>query len=137
MSEPIKIVRIITEEVTTPPMDGTSGSALYQVPFELSSVPPAGWESAFVNAWDHPQSFTSRHRRGIASVSGKKILLDGTTLEEVQQYHKATLVDAVERANEYVADAQRVMAQRRLAKEQREADHRGRIDETAAKIKFD
>ena len=32
MSEPIKIVRLITEEVSTPRLDGTPGSALYRVP---------------------------------------------------------------------------------------------------------
>ena len=42
MSEPIKIVRLITEEVSTPRLDGTPGSALYRVPFELSAAPPAG-----------------------------------------------------------------------------------------------
>lgn len=92
MSEPIKIVRLITKEVSTPRLDGTPNSALYRIPFELSAAPPAGWATAFVEAWNHPQSFTSRHRPGIASVLGRKIVLDGTTVEEVESHHKETLM---------------------------------------------
>ena len=137
MSEPIKIVRLITEEVSTPRLDGTPGSALYRVPFELSAAPPAGWAIAFVEAWNHPQSFTSRHRPGIASVVGRKIVLDETTVEEVESHHKETLVAAVSQANIQVEQAQHAFDQRRAEVERREAEHRKQVADAAAKVKFD
>lgn len=137
MSEPIRILRVITEEVTSPRMDGTPGSGLYQVPFELSSLPPAGWGAAFVEAWNHPQSWSSMHRPGIASVSGRKILLNGTTLDEVQETHKPTLISAVESANSWVVKAQLNAAKREAVAEEREAAYRKQLMEKAAKITFD
>src|SRR5580692_10891475 len=137
MSEPIKIVRIITEEVSTPRLDGTPGSALYRVPFELSATPPVGWATAFVEAWNHPQSYTSSHRPGIASVVGRKIILDGTTVEEVESHHRETLIAAVSQANLQTEQAQLAATQRRVEVERRETEHRKQVADAAAKVKFD
>lgn len=137
MSEVIKIVRLIKEEVSTPRLDGTPGSALYRVPFELSAVPPVGWPAAFVEAWNHPQSYTSRHRPGIASVVGRKIILDGTTVEEVESHHKETLIAAVSQANLQIEQAQQAAAQRHAETERRETEHRKQVADAAAKVKFD
>jgi|ERR1700679_177235 hypothetical protein len=137
MSEPIKIVRLITEEVSTPRLDGTPGSALYRVPFELSAAPPVGWVTAFVEAWNHPQSFTSSHRPGIASVVGRKIVLDGTTVEEVESHQRETLLAAVSQANLQVEQAQQATARKRVEAERREAEQRKQVADSAAKVKFD
>ena len=40
------------------------------------------------------------HRPGIASVIGSKIFLDGTTIDEVKDYHKEALILCVKKANE-------------------------------------
>ena len=39
------------------------------------------------------------HRSGIAQVIGDKIILDGTTIEEVRDYHRETLKLCVEKSN--------------------------------------
>ena len=88
--EPIRIVGIVEESVTKPRNDGTRGSALYSVPFKLSTRPPAEWAAYFPRAWDCPSSWTSAHRPGICEVRGDTIWLNGTTLEEVEKTHKAT-----------------------------------------------
>jgi hypothetical protein len=137
VSEAIKIVRLITEEVSTPRLDGTPGSGLYRVPFELSTAPPAGWPVAFIEAWNHPQSYTTRHRTGIASVVGRKIILDGTTVEEVESHHKETLIAAVSQANLQVEQAQQSAAQQRAETERRETEHRKRGTDAASKVKVD
>ena len=41
------------------------------------------------------------HRPGIARVVYDKILLDGTTVEEVQNYHKEVLEAAIKHANTF------------------------------------
>ncbi len=96
----IKLQEVITEEVTQPRNDGTPGSALYRVPIRLNKRPSALWGNIFVATWDRPPQYTSSHRPGIASVIGDKILLDGTTLDEIKTTHKETLKLCVEVANE-------------------------------------
>ena len=135
--EDIRITRVIVEEVTEPRNDGTSGSALYTIPFQLSARPPADWGSLFVKHWNRPPRYTTMHRPGIARVSGNKILLEGTTIEEVKDYHRDTLQLAVNATNrEYgarVADAER----KRRTLEDEKARHRRNVDDVATDITFD
>ena len=135
--EDIRITRVIVEEVTEPRNDGTRGSALYTVPFQLSGRPPRGWDSLFVEHWNRPRRYTTMHRPGIARVSGSKILLEGTTIEEVRDYHRETLSLAVDTANqEYrarVAEAEG----KRQAEEDETARHRRNVDDIATEISFD
>jgi hypothetical protein len=133
----IKVVRLLVEEVSTPTMDGSPGSALYNVPFELSALPPMGWADAFMNAWDHPSSYTSRHRPGIAAVYGAKIQLNGTTIEEVEQVHKSVLLAAVEEANLCVQQSDIRRQQEIAAQLKRETEHRQQVAEAARKVTFD
>lgn len=89
--EPIKIKGIVIDEITQPLNDGTRGSALYKIPFELNQKPSYEWRDLFINAWNHPQRISTKHRPGIASTHGNQVILDGTTIEEVEKYHKETL----------------------------------------------
>lgn len=97
---PIRIVGIIVDEVTEPRNDGTPGCALYRVPFRLSRVPSSLWKRFFLQTWDMPPTWSTMHRPGIARVSGDKIILDGTTIEEVRDVHRDTLLLCVDKANE-------------------------------------
>jgi len=83
--EPIRIIEIIADEIGQPRNDGTPGSALYSVPFRLSARAPADWGAVFVRNWDNPREFTAMHRPGIASVSGDRVYLERTTVEEVEK----------------------------------------------------
>ena len=95
----IKILGIKQEEVTVPKMDGTRGSALYSVPFLLNQTPNHEWSEIFIYKWDNPRVWSTMHRFGKARVVGDKIILDGTTIEEVKNYHRDTLIMCVEDAN--------------------------------------
>jgi hypothetical protein len=97
--EPIKLVEVVADEVGTPRDDGTPGSALYSVPIQLSSRPPSEWAQIFISTWDRPPSFTSMHRPGIASIVGDRVVLNGTTLDEIERYHRATLLVVVTETN--------------------------------------
>ena len=44
------------------------------------------------------------HRPGIARVSGDRIILDGTTIEEVERYHQETLLAVLDRVNQLIAE---------------------------------
>ena len=135
--EDIHIIEVIAKEVTEPRNDGTPGSALYTVPFRLSARPPSTWSTLFVEHWNHPPRFTMMHRPGIAHVSGNKVLLKGTTIEEVGDVHRHTLklvVDATNRDHrELIArDEQR----QRALEEERERHHRN-VDDVAGRITFE
>lgn len=135
--EPIKIKGIIIDEITQPLDDGTRGSALYKIPFELSKNPSYEWGELFVNAWNRPPRFTSMHRPGIASTYGNKIILDGTTVEEVEKYHKETLKLAVDVANQQLAQI-KLQKQQQEERERIEREkHQKNIEDIGGRISFD
>src|SRR5208282_1107201 len=127
--EQIKIVGVIAEDVGVPRNDRSPGSALYEVPFQLSRQPSETWAEFFVDAWNRPSQFTSMHRPGIARVEGDRIILDGTTIEEVERYHLKTLKLAVERANELAAQWRRSRDQREKGLSDQQDKHRHHVEE--------
>jgi hypothetical protein len=138
--EPFELIEIIGVDETNvgaPRADGTRGSALYRVPIKLSRRPPHEWAAALPQAWDRPPQFTTMHRPGIASVSGDCIILDGTTIEEIRDYHARTLALVVAQLNEaqarYEAQA-RADAQR--AAEQR-STHEDNVRSVVDEIRFE
>jgi hypothetical protein len=134
---PIKMTGIDVDGMTAPRNDGTPGSALYMVPVMLDVAPDATWAEVFRRPWDRPPRWTSMHRPGIASVSGKRIRLDGTTVEEVERYHLETLKLALEETNrERLAIAEREDTRARRAQEEREAQER-QAREVASRLRFD
>lgn len=134
--EDIKIVGIITNEVTLPKNDGTRGSALYSVPFRLSSKPTDTWSELFLRNWDCPPRFTSIHRPGIARVESDKIILDGTTIEEVKQYHRDTLILCVEKTNEEEKQIRRREEQLKRKKQEEIENHYRNINDISKDIRF-
>jgi hypothetical protein len=90
----------VENEVTFPRNDVTRGSAPYAVPFRLSRRPSGRWSELIVRILNHPPSFTTMHRPGIARVAGDRIVLDGTTMDEVERYHLKILKLALQKTNE-------------------------------------
>lgn len=133
----IRILELIKEEMTLPRNDGTRGCALYKIPFRLSGHPSSLWKEIFIDAWNHPSTFTSMHRPGIARVQGNKVILDGTTIEEVQKYHKKTLLAAVEKANEQEKKILEEEEQQRQRERERQDKLRNELNDMADMISFD
>lgn len=134
--EDIRIIGIISNEVTLPRNDGTRGSALYRIPFRLSSKPTRIWSKLFLRNWDSPPSFTSMHRPGIARVDSDKIILNGTTIEEVKQYHRDTLILCVEKTNEEEKQIRKREEQIKTKKQEERENHYRNIDDISKDIKF-
>jgi TIR domain len=135
--EPIKIMELITDDVTEPQKDGTPGSALYKVPFRLNRIPSPIWADIFIQTWNSPPRYTSMHRPGIAQVSGAKLILDGTTIEEVKKYHRETLILCVDEANKEEA---KILEHNRKEDERRRKNsefHRRSVEKEARGISFD
>lgn len=135
--EDIKITRVILEEITEPRNDATPGSALYSIPFALSANPPSEWRDLFIENWDHPPRWTLMHRPGIASVHGSTVTLEGTTIEEVERYHRDTLQLVIAETNRQYREWQRKEDQRRDRDDAMRDSRRERIEEISKRIKFD
>jgi hypothetical protein len=136
-SEPIRITGIITEAITAPRNDGTRGSGLYAIPFQLSRRPSLEWARLFVETWKHPPRWTNMHRPSIGKVSGDRIILDGTTIEEVEKYHRETLLAVLERVNEEIAQLEaRKQREAEVALERRQ-QHESTVNDVSKRIKFD
>ena len=133
----IRIVEVIAGEVTEPRNDGTPGSALYTVPLRLSATPPSLWASLFVQHWDQPPRWTPMHRSGIARVVGNKVLLEGTTIEEVEMYHRDTLQAVLEVTNRDYRQLTEQQERERRARENEQAHHRRNVDDVARRINFE
>lgn len=118
----IEILGIITDKVTVPKMDGSRGSALYKIPFRLNRVPSQLWKELFVRNWNSPPRYTTMHRPGIASVVDDEILLNGTTIEEVREYHRETLKLCIEKSN---TQEKKILLEEEQKKRERmsESDH--------------
>jgi hypothetical protein len=135
--EDIKITRVIVEEITEPRNDGAPGSALYSIPFALSITPPSEWVQLFTENWNHPPRWTSMHRPGIASVYGATVTLDGTTIDEVESYHRDTLQLAIAETNRQYREWRRAQAHSRAREDALREEHRKRIEDASKRIKFD
>ncbi|HXR36933.1 MAG TPA: hypothetical protein VN754_13335 [Candidatus Binataceae bacterium] len=136
--EPIKILGVMVDEVGVPRNDSSPGSALYEVPFQLSRQPSEQWTEFFTDTWNRPPfTISSMHRPGIARVEGDRIVLDGTTIEEVERYHVRTLKLAVDRANELSAKWRQSREERKKDLGHRQQEHRRRVKEVAKRLKFD
>jgi len=135
--ELIRIVRIVEEGIGRPRNDGTRGSALYRIPLRLSRRPSPVWARHFVETWNHPPRFTTMHRSGIASVSGDTIVLDGTTIEELERYHVETLRHVLDKVNRDVAEHGAKERARAEREEQQRREHEENVRQVASRLKFD
>ncbi len=134
--EPIHILGIIADEVTVPKMDGSLGCALYKIPFRLSKTPSDLWKQLFISTWQSPPCYSTMHRFGIASVLGDKIILDGTTIEEVRDYHRETLLLCVEEANKKEKAILSEEQARKAREEARKSEHFNNVNNIIDEIKF-
>ena len=132
----IRIKGILIDEVTQPLNDGTRGSGLYKIPFELNKRPSYEWIELFINSWNRPSSFTTIHRPGIAHVYGNKIILEGTTIDEVEKYHKGTLKLAVGKANKTLIDLKESQKQIVGIEKQKSEEHKNKLGDISKRINF-
>lgn len=135
--EPIRITGVVVNEVGSPRNDGSRGSSLYVVPFQLSRRPPIGWAQLFVACWDNPPEWTAMHRPGIASVRDNKIILNGTTVEEIEHHHRKTLLLVLNEANKGFSELNEKRRRAEEEKRQRLEEHKKSVTEAANRLKFD
>jgi len=133
---PLKIRGVVADRIGRPRNDGTAGSALYAVPLELSRMPTAAERQLLVAVWDRPPRWTTMHRPGIASVQGNRLVLEGTTIDEIENYHAETLRWVIEEVNRRAKEIARQEELAAQARERERAEHEERV-ERARRLKFD
>jgi hypothetical protein len=132
-----KILGIITDEVEFGKRDGTRGSGLDKIPFLLNDKPDQLWIDMFLRNWNHPSSFSSMHRPNIASIVGNKLFLNGTTIEEIRDYHRNTLKVVINDTNFTYRGFIDEQISIENANKRREQEQKKNIDDIAKGIKFD
>lgn len=133
---PIRVTGVDEKGLGRPRNDGTRGSALYLVPLRLSRQPSRGWAAYFEQGWNG-NLFSTMHRPGIASVSGDRILLDGTTVEEVAKHRLETVRAVILEANEWERKAHATEQLERQRQANAEAERQDRIRATLNEMNFD
>ncbi len=132
----IKITGVVTDQVTQPKNDGSRGSGLYAIPLQLSERPSADWVRLFAATWDRPPSFSTMHRPGIARVTGDKIILDGTTMEELEKHHMETLKLVVHKVNQETDKLEQAARERAEKRQAQQQAHDQQVKDVASRLDF-
>jgi hypothetical protein len=77
------------------------------------------------------------HRSGIARVEGDRVILDGTTIEEVEKYHRDTLTLVLKHVNEKISRLEEDRKRRSQAQEKELLQHKDNVQDVAKRLKFD
>jgi hypothetical protein len=77
------------------------------------------------------------HRPGIASLYGSTVTLNGTTIDEVERYHRDTLQLAVTETNRQYREWRREQEQHRARETALRDERRKQVEDAAKRIKFD
>jgi len=76
------------------------------------------------------------HRPGIASVYGDKVVVNGTTIDEVEKYHRKTLILAADQANKGYTQLQARRKAQEVREQARVEAHKKHVEDAAKKLKF-
>lgn len=135
--EPIRILGVIVDEVGEPRLDGTRGSGLYRVPFQLSRTPSPEWARLFEQTWDHPPRYSTMHRPGIVSVQGGRLILERTTMDEIERTHRETLKLVLQKVNDEIAAREQAELSHEKQERHRREEHQRSVQEAAERLRFD
>ncbi len=136
-SGPVKINTILLNEIGTPRWDGTAGSSLYTVPFQLSRPPSLDWQRHFIETWNHPPSYSTRHRPHTARIVGDRLILEETTVDEIENYHQDTLKAVLDKVNTDIAGLEARQWREQEKRDEQLRQHWQSVAEAAKRIRFD
>lgn len=129
--EPVRITGVITDQITDPPPGGTR----YEIPLRLSRVPEPEWVKYLLRAWD-AQNHPATHRTGI-EVGSDRIILDSTTIEDLEQFHVKTLKLALDEANAFASEDNNKLLATLSAEQIKQKQHREHVNTLAQRLRFE
>lgn len=133
---PLELTEVLVGDVGRPRNDGTGGSGLYSVPIGLNRAPDAAETRLLEQHWDRPPSFTTMHRPGIMRVYSDRVVLQGTTIEEIERYHATTLKLVIDKTNEDASAHHAQQEARQSERARQDRNHDSHVNDVADRIRF-
>lgn len=130
-NEPVRITGVIVEAMHGP--SGESVDGPYDIPFQLSCVTSPEWEQEFLRAWDR---LTASGLSVMASVGSDRIILNGTTIDDVERDLIGILKRAVAEANRVTSETMEKLHERAMLEEQRRTERFRHIKEVVQRLNF-
>jgi hypothetical protein len=130
--QPIQITSVIVEGITDPP----PGRSHYEIPLRLSRTPEPEWVQHFLRAWDKHQNHNSTHRAGM-EVGADRIILDTTTIDDLEEFHVRTLKLALDEANQLASEDYGKLRSTVSAEQIKQKQHREHVAAVAQRLRFD
>ena len=129
--EPISLTGIAVEAMCDP--SGSSLDAPYDIPFQLSRVASPEWELEFLKAWDR---LSTKGQAVTASVGADQIILNSTTIDDVERFYLDTLKLAVAEANRATLEEREKVRHRAELEKQKKQERRRHIMAVIQRLKF-
>ncbi len=130
--EPVRITNIIVEQVSEPLV----GALHYKIPLRLSRIPEPEWVRQFLRAWDEQKDLTSMHLPAM-EIGSDRIILDGTTIDDLEQSHIGALKLAVDEANRISTEKYEELQDPGGVRKKEQTRHHEYVAEVAKRIRFD
>lgn len=130
----IRVLGVIVNEVSEPQIDG-NGRTVYDVPLQLSARVPGEWARYFLSAWHSGPQISAKHRPEVANVGADRIVLEGTTIDEVEQFLEA-IKFAVSEANRKLEEEAMELQEGEIILQQKRKEHLRHVAEVAKRLKF-
>jgi hypothetical protein len=130
--EPIRVTGIATEAIGDPggsPMDDS-----YDVPFRLSREASPRWEQEFLKAWDR---LSTRGQAVTASVGADQIILNATTIDDVERFYLSVLKRAVAEANRVTREEREKSQHLAEREEQKKQERRRHLMAVVERLNFE
>ena len=129
--EPIRVTGVAVESMCSP--SGSSLDGPYDIPFQLSRVASPEWEQEFLKAWDR---LSTKGQAVTASVGADQIILNSTTIDDVERFYLETLKLAVAEANRATLEEREKVRHRAELEKQKKEERRRHIMAVIQRLEF-
>ena len=129
--EPIRLTGVVVEAMRDP--SGPSLDGPYDIPFRLSRAASPEWEQEFLKAWDR---LSTKGQTVTASLGPDQIILNATTIDDVERLYLGVLKRSVAEANRATLEETEKLRRRAELEEQKRQEHRRHILAVVKRLNF-
>jgi len=133
-SREIRVLGVIVNEVSEPQSAGR-GRTVYDVPLQLSRRVPKEWAQYFLCAWHRGPKISAEHRPVVVNVGADRIVLEGTTIDEVEQFLEL-IKFAISEANQKSYHEATELQEEEIIAQQKRKEHLRHVAEVAKRLRF-